>query len=338
MSLKNKKTIYASTSSESNDIHTISNSSEEESSVEDTIIINPVAIKTGSDIREMNIKDINSEYGVATYFDFEVIVMKSNGYINCTEMCEYFSRITDSGKKFKYWSYSITSKSLIAELASELKTSASNLMIDIKNQITPGINGTYCAQELIPAIICWAHPPYFITVSNIVNKHFLEKIKITSVDNNNKKLLSHIEELLDKADKIIDQNDTILSNTKYIRQGKKTNEDDKNKFAFYVIENNDKVKKGVTVYNYGTVRANICECEFDSVMEKYKIKHPNMKIISKIISNEKSANLWSGMREYLRNKNKITGISSQFNLCDTVTIKNIIAVMENYHDDNVAMK
>ena len=332
MSLKNKKTIYVSTSSES--------------SVEDTIIINPiiinpiiinpVAIKTGSDIREMNIKDINSEYAVATYFDFEVIVMKSNGYINCTEMCEYFSRITDSGKKFKYWPYSITSKSLITELASELKTSAGNLMIDIKNQITPGINGTYCAQELVPAIICWAHPPHFITISNIVNKHFVEKIKTTSINNNNKKLLSHIEELLDKADKIIDQNDTILSNTKYIRQGKKTNEDDKNKFTFYVIENNDKVKKGVTVYNYGIVRANICE--FDSVMEKYKIRHPNMKIISKIISNEKSANLWSGMREYLRNKNKITGISSQFNLCDTVTIKNVISVMENYHDDNVAMK
>lgn len=342
MSYKNKKTIQVSTSSESSDDSTQCSSSESDSG-EDVYLVNKVPIKSlpikvGQDFREMITKDINEDYGMATYFDLQVIVMKSTGFVNCTEMCEYFSRITESGKKFKYWHSSITSNLLIKELASSSKTLSNNLVIDIRNESTPGINGKYCAQELIPAIICWASPAYFITMANIVNKHFVEKIKGTELQiqlDTNKKLLNYVEELLDRTDKIIDQNNDIVENTKNIRKITKTNPDDHNKFAFYIIENNDKVKKGVTVYNYGIVRTDVAG--LTTTMTKYKNKHPNMIMIAKIPSNDKSENLWGNMREYLRNENKITGISSQFNLCEDVSIKNVIKSIEKFHNANINM-
>jgi hypothetical protein len=44
-------------------------------------------LKKKNDIREISFKDINDVYSWGNYGDFKVIIMKENGYINATKIC-----------------------------------------------------------------------------------------------------------------------------------------------------------------------------------------------------------------------------------------------------------
>ena len=46
---------------------------------------------------------ISDEYCYGKYGDFNVIMMKKNGYINATKMCRDISEQTESKKEFRNW-------------------------------------------------------------------------------------------------------------------------------------------------------------------------------------------------------------------------------------------
>jgi len=53
-------------------------------------------------------QDINDEYAWVNYGEFKLIMMKNNGYVNVTKMCDEYSN-----KRFAHWKENKRSKELI---------------------------------------------------------------------------------------------------------------------------------------------------------------------------------------------------------------------------------
>ena len=54
-------------------------------------------------LNDIAFEDINDEYCYGKYGDFDVIMMKNNGYINATNLCDYIVEQTGSKKTYKHW-------------------------------------------------------------------------------------------------------------------------------------------------------------------------------------------------------------------------------------------
>jgi hypothetical protein len=83
------------------------------------------------------------------YADFEVLVMKENGYINATRLCK------DGHKTFQFWLQKQESKDLVAALSKHL--GISKLIVSIKDQ---EYRGVYVHPSLIVNIINWVSADY----------------------------------------------------------------------------------------------------------------------------------------------------------------------------------
>jgi uncharacterized protein YoxC len=199
------------------------------------------------DIRNIAYESIDDNYTWAKYCEFNIIMMKKNGYINATHLCKL------EGKQFKHWLENKNSKELINEVNYELnsagiptklmhdKNSAgipTKLMHDknsagiptkdiiIKNMAGSFITrGTYVHPDLIPHVASWTSPKFAVKVSKIVNnyaiKEFEDKInsiieskdkKIKAKDDKIDKLSSKIDKLLSKVDNLNETVEGLNSN------------------------------------------------------------------------------------------------------------------------------
>jgi hypothetical protein len=147
---------------------------------------------------------------MGTYFDFKVLIMSRNGYINATKLCQ------DGGKRFDNWMQNLSSKELVDDLDRfpGIPGDPSTIVIG------SGPNeyrGTYVHLELIPHIACWVSTKFARKVSKIVNEYLLKEQK----------------EIIIEKDKIISEQDIenkslkemmkeILKDTKHIRKDNKS--------------------------------------------------------------------------------------------------------------------
>ena len=351
-------------SDENNDSFNESSDSTSESSEEDLqmeIIKHVPMKKYGKDIREIIIKDIDDNYSWAIYSGFKVIIMKRNGYINCTKMCQYISEVTGSKKPFKNWIPTLTAKELINEISTTEGISAIDMMIIIKGGKMPEITGTYCFPELVPAIASWASPAFHRRACRIVNECLsreardendkqlqkkddkIKKLntKMNIVLKDNKTLKNQVDKLLDRADKTLEKNDELLTTTKSIKTklnkisndrvvktGSKSDES-----VFYIMKNNDKAKKGQTNYSYGVIR--VARKTLNSTLSAYKISHPQMRIITKIKYTPNSINLWTRIRTKLKKKKKIRVNGCQFNLLGDFSIDQLVEYVKRTHNERL---
>ena len=136
-----------------------------------SIIIKPMT----NPLEHIAFEKIDDEFVYGKYGDFTVIMMKRNGYINATKMCEHISEQTGSKKPYFNW----TKNQSANELIGEIETSQGYKRDELFKVITGGqnmeIRGTYVHPDLIPHIACWASPKFAVKVSNIVNKYFNQK-------------------------------------------------------------------------------------------------------------------------------------------------------------------
>jgi len=103
---------------------------------------------------EIILEDLDDEYGKGKYGEFNVIVMKNNGFINATKICN------DVGRKFSDWFatkyYTKTHCIEIAKnVSSTVKNKTNDLFISIKNEKNQIISGTYVHPLIIPFILSW---------------------------------------------------------------------------------------------------------------------------------------------------------------------------------------
>jgi hypothetical protein len=109
-------------------------------------------------------ESVDNEYEWGTYFDFKVLIMSRNGYVNATKMCN------DEGKKFRYWLENQTSKDYISYVQGVEDIPADLIMI--KNGIGHNdYRGTYVHPDLITHIAFWISSSFAHKVTKIMKEY-----------------------------------------------------------------------------------------------------------------------------------------------------------------------
>lgn len=138
------------------------------------------------DMREIIFEDIDDNFSRGNYLDLEVVIMKKNGYINATKMCNFIGEKIDKNVRLRKWKDNQSSEELIVEIFSNFGDSSKNSNSSENNdrgiydkaskflliRISVGKNelrGTYCHPLLISHIASWASPKFALKVSHIVN-------------------------------------------------------------------------------------------------------------------------------------------------------------------------
>jgi len=158
------------------------------------------------DIRNIIFEDIDDTYAYGKLGIFDVMMMKSNGYINATKLC------STAKKEFYHWSESKNSKNLISALKRSLCKQGDPISI----QITTGNNltrGTYVHIDLIIHIASWCSPEYALLVSKIVREYHAKEA-IYEKDKLLQKKDDKIDKLTNKVDTLLDNNKELLGNNK----------------------------------------------------------------------------------------------------------------------------
>lgn len=243
-----------------------------------------MSLKLVSNAENIRFRNINDNYSRIKYLDFNVIVMNKNGYINCTKMCDDIAEEIDSTKTFKQWENRIGSDELIHDVGS--------------NSLIRKESGIFCHPELALVIAGWMSPNFQIKLSKIITRYVVEFMK-----NETEKLLLKKDNEIKKLNKM----PIIITN--------------QNECVFYLLANNDKLKKNKTNFAYGVIR--VANKSAKVSLAKYKENHPNMKVIKPYpTSNPKK--LWQLLRNNLEIRNKITVDRYQFNVCKGYSIEQVI--------------
>jgi hypothetical protein len=74
---------------------------------------------------------INDDFGRAKYLEHNVIIMRKNGYVNITKLCQQY------GKLFKNWLGNGSSKELCDVVSSMAGIPATDLMVLVKGGQLP---------------------------------------------------------------------------------------------------------------------------------------------------------------------------------------------------------
>ena len=273
--------------------------------------------------RLLSIEGINGKYCSGKYGDFEIIIMKKNGYINATKLCSFATNKNNKPKKFKEWYRNNKSSDLVEEI---LKNSDETLelFIDISICGNNEMRGTYVHPDLIPHIASWASPVFALKVSRIVNKFFSDEkdkiieektCKINKLIGKIDKMDKKIEQLLESNNELHEQNDEILykveriSNDRVVGTG-----NDLDTSMFVLIKNYDDISEydeNKIIYDYHVLR--VMKKSYETRIKQYYASHPNMKVILKIYYSPNSVNLWHRVKISLK-KNLINLLGCKFNL------------------------
>ena len=139
---------------------------------------------TTNQLSDIAFEDINDKYCYGQYADFKVIMMKKNGYINATKMCQYISDQIKIKKELKEWKKIKFADEIINTVSSMGGIPPTELTITIKGGSDQNLCGTYVHPDLIPHIASWASPTFAVKVSRIVNK-YTENEMIEDINNIN---------------------------------------------------------------------------------------------------------------------------------------------------------
>lgn len=150
-----------------------------------------------NNIQNISFKKINNNYSYGKYGNFEVIIMKKNGYINVTKLCNIVQTKNGTIKDFREWKKNSTTKALTNEVSAFTGVLLNELFI-IPTNVQNDLKGTYAHPDLVPHIASWASPKFAVYVSEIVNKYFIRKA-----------LKEKEQEIIEKDDKIEKLNGTV---------------------------------------------------------------------------------------------------------------------------------
>lgn len=124
-------------------------------------------------------EDINDKYASVNHGDFQMIIMKENGYINATKICNEYKTKNDRKKEFRYWKENSATNELLKEFSKYLQIPIDDLMIVITGGKITNIRGTYVHPLLVTSIAHWISPQFAVKVSL-----WVEEWKAYSEENN----------------------------------------------------------------------------------------------------------------------------------------------------------
>jgi hypothetical protein len=226
-------------------------------------------------------ESIDNQYEWGTYFDFKVLFMTQNGYINATKFCK------DGGKRFDNWLKNQGSEELINEFMSSPRFigSAVITVLNVDNEY----RGTYVHRKLITSIASWISPAFAFKVHDIVEEYLLkeEKIKHALVTKGKDDKISELEAKLD----------SILKNTENSRK-------DNAELKLSVSNLTDKVSKLSLDNQITHEKLDIAQDTLNIVVEDRVIKPEDKGMINTVIIYEYELNKFRIFRVQKRSANK----------------------------------
>ena len=309
--------------------------------------------KEYNDLRDVMFEHIDKDYAHGKLGEFEVIMMKKNGYVNASKLCN------SAGKRYAKWIQNNVAKDLINELKSADRIRSPLFINVIKGRYDT--RGTYVHPKLIVHIASWCSPKYALMVSDIVNEyHIKQAIEIKD------KLLNKKDDKIDKLNKKIDillkdnedfrRRDDIMSykvdhlvdeidiksdnyvvegnpNTRHILVIIKTNELPhklRNKKGKFIRDVNDKVLMKYPQFDYIALR--VMKKSYKSRINSIKKEFPDMDILLEIKYTPNSMNLWGRIKKEL-NRKKIAVTGSRFKRLVGYSEKRMIREIQKIHDE-----
>jgi hypothetical protein len=226
-------------------------------------------------------ESIDNQYEWGTYFDFKVLFMTQNGYINATKLCK------DGGKRFDNWLKNQGSEELINEFMSDPRFigSAVITVLNVDNEY----RGTYVHRKLITSIASWISPAFAFKVHDIVEEYLLkeEKIKHALVTKGKDDKISELEAKLD----------SILKNTENSRK-------DNAELKLSVSNLTDKVLKLSLDNQITHEKLDIAQDTLNIVVEDRVIKPEDKGMTNTVIIYEYELNKFRIFRVQKRSANK----------------------------------
>ena len=129
-------------------------------------------------LQSLIIEDINSEYCIIKYAEFDIIMNKKDEHLNMTKVVKQDLYESGNPRELKEWFRSEPSKRILEALNEEV----GGPTLPLYYSITDGPNdlrGTYVDRLLLPHILCWCSAKFAIRVSKIVNQYFIDKANKT---------------------------------------------------------------------------------------------------------------------------------------------------------------
>lgn len=273
-------------------------------------------------------ESVDNQYEWGYYFDFKVLIMSKNGYINVTKMCQ------DGNKQFRFWLQNDSSKELLDEL--ERSESIPSDLVMIK--IGTGANdyrGTYVHLDLVPSIAGWISPAFALKVNRIVNEYRLkeEKMKHVSTIREKDKIINEqaiknmslkemLEKTLENTERILSKNDDLsIEMSKLSLDNQITHEmlnvvvedrvvksEDKDSTSSIVIY--ESIDQGPNMFYIFRVQKR----GLKAALKRYKADNPNAIKFYEIEYNPNSINYYQRFKQ--KYKNKIRPHYNKFELLD----------------------
>jgi hypothetical protein len=273
-------------------------------------------------LKDIAFEDINDEYCYGNYGEFKVIMMKKNGYINATKMCQYISEQTGSKKKYNHWKENISARELINCVSTLSGIPDSALFIE--PDIAVKLRGTYVHPKLIPHIASWASPEFAVKVADIVNKYInkkelekkerlikqkddkidelmkkvdLQTAKIDKLLGKNKRISKKLSVIKEQNQEITQQNEELIDKVDTVAEDRvvKTKASD-DRHMFVVMKDSEADDRE----RYYAIRTK--KRTMKPTIKRYMNVHPNAEILIEISYNPNSINLWDRIKETLHDK------------------------------------
>ncbi|AAF44419.1 N1R/p28 family protein [Fowlpox virus] len=114
------------------------------------------------------VKHIDENFCFINYANIEVIMLKYNGYINATKICDL------GNKNFRQWCRLESSKKLIKTLNYKngiYNKAVLEIGLASNSAYKYELVGTYVHIDLVPHIICWVFPSIALNFSKILNSY-----------------------------------------------------------------------------------------------------------------------------------------------------------------------
>ena len=114
---------------------------------------------------------INDKFGIGCFGEFEVAIMRSNGYVNVSKLVQQAKTKNGEPKLFKNWYQNDRSKELIEAVSATTRLPIESILQEVKQGGDQRLTGTYAHPVLVPMIAQWASAVYSIKVSHIMLKY-----------------------------------------------------------------------------------------------------------------------------------------------------------------------
>lgn len=115
-------------------------------------------------VNQVNKQFNNNEFIISSYNGFKIIIRKTDNYFNASKLIKTINKLENTNKQLKNLLQNKTFNDLVKEISTDGKNP-----IDIQNNLSNDLTGTYMDKLLINYVCMWCSTKYLIKVNKIMD-------------------------------------------------------------------------------------------------------------------------------------------------------------------------